>query len=79
MIDKADLKKRLYQDGADLPDTPIQQEAERAFREAFLQAAKEAGQWQEPDAKALKRAWDERRHPCPTGNSRAIGGSVWSR
>ena len=61
MIDMADLKTRLYQDGADLPDTPIQQEAEHAFREAFLQAAKEAGQWLEPDAKALKQAWDERR------------------
>lgn len=61
MTDWADLKTRLYQDGSDLPDTPIQKEAEHAFREAFLAAATEAGQWQEPNADVLKRAWEERR------------------
>ena len=35
---------RFYADGPDWPQSPEQQAAERAYRDAFLAAAREAGQ-----------------------------------
>ncbi len=48
---------RLYDDTGDVPP---QAEVERAFRDAFLSAAREAAAWEFPDARAIERAWQER-------------------
>ncbi|MEQ8789519.1 MAG: AAA family ATPase [Pirellulaceae bacterium] len=52
---------RFYADGPDWPQSPGQQAAEHAYRDAFLAAAREAGQWEKVDHVALERAWGERR------------------
>jgi hypothetical protein len=51
----------FYNDTADWPQTPGQQAAERVYRNAFLAAAREAGQWDKIDHAALAKAWAERR------------------
>lgn len=40
---------------------PPQPEVERAFRDAFLAAAREAAAWDFPDVDAIEHAWQERR------------------
>jgi hypothetical protein len=52
---------RFYEDGPWWPQTPEQQAAERAYREAFLAAANEAASWDKTDEAVLLSAWDERR------------------
>jgi putative DNA primase/helicase len=52
---------RFYQDGPDWPQTPEQQDAERAYRDAFLLSAREAAHWKSIDKGAIDRAWEERR------------------
>lgn len=52
---------RLYQDAVEWPDTPEKQVAERAYREAFLGAAREAARWQTFNEKAIDAAWAERK------------------
>ena len=52
---------RFYQDGPDWPQTPEQQDAERAYRDAFLLSAREAAHWTSIDQGAIDRAWEERR------------------
>ena len=52
---------RFYQDGPDWPQTPEQQDAERAYRDTFLLSAREAAHWKSIDKGAIDRAWEERR------------------
>lgn len=52
---------RFYEDGPWWPQTPTQQAAEQAYREAFLAAAHEAARWDKVDEAAIRQAWDERR------------------
>ena len=52
---------QFYEDGPWWPQTPTQQLAEHAYREAFLAAAREAAGWIKVDQAAIQRAWDERR------------------
>ena len=52
---------RFYQDGVEWPDTPEKQAAERAYRKAFLGAAREAARWQSLDKAAIDAAWAERK------------------
>lgn len=52
---------RLYNDGPDLPTTPMLLAAERAYREAFLAGAREAARWDYPDTDELDTAWELRR------------------
>lgn len=49
---------RSYNDTGDVPPVP---DVERAFRDAFLAAAREAAAWDFPDVDAVERAWQERR------------------
>lgn len=49
---------RLYNDAGDVPPQP---EVERAYRDAFLAAAREAAAWDFPDVDAIQLAWQERR------------------
>ena len=42
-------------------DIPPQIEAEKAYREAFLDGARQAAVWDFPDVDAIERAWEERR------------------
>ncbi|MEQ8784808.1 MAG: AAA family ATPase [Pirellulaceae bacterium] len=51
----------FYNDTADWPQSQEQQAAERAYRDAFLVAAREAGQWERIDHVTLAKAWAERR------------------
>lgn len=58
---KPDDLVNFYDDGANHPDTPLRVEAERAYREAFLDAANEVIRLQDCfDHLPLDRAWDER-------------------
>jgi len=52
---------RLYNDGPDWPDTPGKRTAERAYRSAFLAAAKDATRWSIPDEEKIQAAWQARR------------------
>ncbi len=56
------FQQRFYRDGPDEPNTPQLQTAERAYRDAFLAAAREAANWNEPDDAKLRKAWNERRY-----------------
>jgi len=59
---KPDEFEHFYDDGTHLPDTPLRVEAERAYREAFLDAAREAIRLEDCfEFIPLDRAWDERR------------------
>jgi hypothetical protein len=61
MITVPDGHVRFYEDGPWWPQTPTQQAAEQAYREAFLAAAHEAARWDKVDEAAIRQAWDERR------------------
>jgi AAA domain len=61
MLNVPDGHVRFYEDGPDWPRTPVQQAAERAYREAFLAAAREAARWDKVDEAAIEAAWGERR------------------
>ena len=52
---------RFYDDGPDWPRTPERQDAERAYRDAFLQSVREAARWTTIDHAAINAAWEERR------------------
>ncbi|HMO94387.1 MAG TPA: AAA family ATPase [Pirellulaceae bacterium] len=52
----------FYDDGPDWPTTDERQQAERAYRDAFLLSAREAAHWTSIDKDAIDRAWEERRH-----------------
>ena len=52
---------RGYNDGPDWPMTPELLDAERAYRRAFLDAARIAAKWDEPDLEMIEDAWNERR------------------
>lgn len=52
---------RQYEDGPDWPTTDERQNAERAYRDAFLLSAREAAHWTSIDKDAINRAWEERR------------------
>jgi hypothetical protein len=45
----------------DVPKSPEQQAAERADRDAFLTAAREAARWDKIDEHAIQKAWNQRR------------------
>jgi len=47
---------RFYEDGPTWPQTPEQQQAERAYRDAFLLSAREAAHWKSIDKGAIDRA-----------------------
>lgn len=51
---------RFYRDGPERAATPEQALAERAYREAFLAAAREAAQWPALNLDAVRAAWHER-------------------
>lgn len=52
---------RFYDDGPDWPNTDERQQAERAYRDAFLLSAREAAHWTSINKDAIDRAWEERR------------------
>jgi len=52
---------RFYNDGPDFPTTPLLQQAEQAYREAFLAAVREAVCWGSFSERILQAAWKERR------------------
>lgn len=52
---------RQYDDGPDWPTTDERQQAERAYRDAFLHSARQAAHWKSIDKEAIARAWEERR------------------
>lgn len=49
-----------YDDGPDWPRTPERQKAERVYRDAFLEAVREAACWATVDKKAIRHAWATR-------------------
>lgn len=51
----------FYDDGPDMPTTTERQEAERAYRDAFLKSTHEAAGWKSIDHEAIQRAWRHRR------------------
>ena len=46
----------FYDDGPDWPTTDEREQAERAYRDAFLQSAREAANWTSIDKDAIERA-----------------------
>jgi len=50
-----------YEDGMLDADHPLWEQAERAFRDAFLAAAQEASEWDSPDFEAIDAAREARR------------------
>ncbi len=61
---------RFYDDGPNPPDTPLRVAAERAYREAFLDAANEAIRLDDYfDQAALDQAWEERRQATASRRS----------
>jgi hypothetical protein len=52
---------RHYNDGPDWPHPDCEWEAERAFRDAFVAAAREVAEWAFPDADQIEAAWEARR------------------
>ena len=53
MIHVPDGHVRFYDDDHWWPRTPTQQAAEKAYREAFMTAAREAAQWDAVDQAAI--------------------------
>ena len=51
----------FYEDGLFWNQTPEQMAAERAYRDAFLRSAREAGSWKTIDYAAIDAAHRERR------------------
>ncbi len=51
---------RFYEDGHLPPDHLLKDECERAFRSAYLTAAEEASQWDEPDFESIDAAYEAR-------------------
>ena len=51
-----------YSDGPEFPTTPLLAQAERAYRDSFLEAAREAAKWDFPDLDMIEAAWESRRH-----------------
>lgn len=49
-----------YNDGPDFPTSPLLQQAEQAYREAYLLAVREAVRWSVFSKRILRAAWDER-------------------
>ncbi|HOD83926.1 MAG: Regulatory protein RepA [Planctomycetes bacterium ADurb.Bin126] len=56
-----DVWSRQYEDSYELPDSPERLEAEQVYRIAFLDAARMAARWREPDREMLEAAWNQRR------------------
>lgn len=52
---------RFYNDGPEFPTTPLLQEAERAYREAFAIGASATASWKEPADDLLEAVWRTRR------------------
>lgn len=52
---------RSYEDAYEYADTPEKLEADRAYRRSFLDAARIAAKWNEPDSEMLEAAWAQRR------------------
>ena len=52
---------RFYNDNFECATPPLLQAAERAYREAFVVAAREAARWDRFDEGALAARWAERR------------------
>jgi hypothetical protein len=52
---------QFYNDGPDWPTTPLLQEAERAYREAYAEGARDVAEWDMPDPEMIDEAWQERR------------------
>lgn len=50
----------FYDDGPDWPTTSERQEAERAYRDAFLHSTKDASSWTKIDYSAINSAWRQR-------------------
>ncbi len=51
---------RDYNDGAGWPHPECEREAECAFREAYLAAARKASEWDFPFVEEVEAAWEER-------------------
>ena len=51
----------LYNDGLEPPTTPVLLEAERAYRSAYLAAAREVASWDTPHDASIEHAWRARR------------------
>ena len=52
---------RVYVDNSEVPNTPERMEAERAYRRRFVEAARIAAQWREPDFDIIDAVWEQRR------------------
>lgn len=52
---------QFYNDGPDWPTTALLQEAERAYREAYAEGARDVAEWDMPDPEMIDEAWQERR------------------
>ncbi len=52
---------RAYDDGPDWPCTKLRQKAERAYRDAFLEAVRDAARWTTIDHEVIRQAWAQRR------------------
>jgi hypothetical protein len=52
---------RFYNDGPDFPSSPLLLDAERAYRQAFAEAANLVAEWTTPDHEAIDAAWRDRR------------------
>ncbi len=56
-----DVWLRAYEDACEYADTPERMQAEQAYRRSFLDAARIAARWNEPDREMLQAAWNQRR------------------
>jgi len=79
MIEPADIERRFYRDGPDWPTSPQKNAAERYYRVAFLEAAREAATWPVPDNLAIAKAWAERRKARRDAEASIDGGIVTYR
>ncbi|MFV0442165.1 MAG: AAA family ATPase [Planctomycetaceae bacterium] len=52
---------QFYNDSGEPPKTPLLQQAEREYRDAYLAAAREVVTWDMPDPETIDEAWQERK------------------
>src|SRR5262245_47151733 len=60
----------FYEDSFEWTTTPQRQSAERAYRRAFVKAAREAAKWAKVDNTVIDKAWKERRKVRETAEIR---------
>ena len=69
----------FYNDGPDWPTTPVLMEAERAYRDAFLVAAREVAGWDTPDLTSIDEAWTARRTDGLSATATVVAGQTTRR